>query len=735
MPDKFGDTGGSSHNKSYADLVTESQNDLRSNTQRLGMVLKRIVTHTENHRGIISLPPEIVVDEEGLLTLAKKLNDPVVDTRLERNLKERPYIKDQVRHLVAASLHTALGVPKKNAGTAAGKLLTTLFEESSQSKPVIEKEITHNLLNSNLLDQGMTLASLVSEEGSVVDQLKDPFILARNGLIVTTSDGSTDRGFELPQTLLAILRDLKYPESAEVLENWLYQKLSGDEAEQCIGFLQTLTEFTVFLDSETYFQLYASGDEVSLLPFHSLHKGVARARNYLKDKGGYENAVAQLENTQDLIISRFHQILVGPLKEELSARNPKVLEPLMDDLVFRFKEWAEPRIELGMLDTREAASYIVYFLQQTGIENIREFAALLSSLNGDEDLNGGHDVLSEEIIREAVRVNALRDSEGSYLREAMVDTYDRLRAEPFVDLADQNLGDLIEKDTETIEVFYAPGTYGFWTYTGHGDFRTKIMAYMDHLDVLDAMDSQRTKTQRILVVAPIPKTNAPDYKKKFANVGRLDERVGAIILQNADVDRKRMFLTTKLQPEPAQAGDILRSINHFRSAFSRQLVDDMKTRGRLATQGVQITLCSGLDELNWEKRDEEYILSKVQNRKFTKGGNNLLVGRYGYLMQGFQNAQEILQLTPADFVFTPGSPHTSSTEAINQLHLRGNTPMVLATALPYVSKHWSPEMVNKRASGAIQEPIRVPSVTTISKRVTNEYHELLKMMGIDLGAD
>ena len=541
------------------------------------------------------------------------------------------------------------------------------------------------------------------------------------GLVISPvrkREDPAELGFELPQTLLSILETLKFPESGDVLEKWIYQSLSTDEPDECIGFLKTLTQFTGLLDSDAYVQLFAGkAGEIPLLPFQSLHRAVVGAKSYLARIGNTDGFVEELDEVEELILLRFHQIIRGPFKDAISATATRALEPSQEDLVLRFVSWAEEMAKKGLTE-RGMALHAAKLLEQLGIADVDRFVRLIEEV--------GYPSLAKSVKTEAVRLNLLKDPEGESVSYIMSETLDSLKRNPWKDAAICDFARIIKPETESLEIYVVTGTFGPFG-IGHRDFIDRIRGYIRYKSQIEGNQS---RTQRIILIVPITHVaGLKNYEKDSNQVGPIYCRVASMLLQLADVNRDEVFITTRLQPHPEQTNSVLGRINATVNRFISKVERDLGDRNIPASFTTKAIVTVGADEMMWEKETSaDGGLRRLLTEQPKKvRGECLVVGRYGYLIDCIRNSDRIASSTGASLVLTPGTSRTSSTDSIRKLR-RGDPSSFLAQAIPFISTYWSSQAINARRGSQFENPDRTPSVQEIRTILVREYRQILEDM-------
>lgn len=659
----------------------------------------------------------ITIDPLAIADLRQRFAAPGarIEERIKKYRRSRPEIADPFRHVVAGQL-IKLGVPRgSKVRDDARELLMRLYPYAvGEAPPEITEDVKKDILTEEFLTSTMERAAY-GDEGSVSDQLDDPFRLVTLGLVIDPKD-QEDFGFILPQSLLGVLKGLKHQESGKVLEEWIYQKLA-EEPVHCIGFLRTLAQFTAFLDGEAYVRLYALGEgerKIPLLPFQSFHRAVRSAERYLSSLEGTDNFVRALKQIEELITLNFYQIIKGPLKNEVSALASEALAPSPNELAFTFTDWAMERAGNGHPSLQETARSGVIMVEQSGIGDVEAFCRTVADFD---------EKLGRAVTKEAIKLGLIIDTERALLPEIIIETLEALTT-VWQDAKEIDFTKIIKPETEILKIYFAPGTYGPFC-RGHDDFIRRLLAYIDHQEQLEISDRY---IQRIILIAPITNVQGVwGYKKSEAQIGTISERVGSIMLHLADVDRKKVFITTALQPTPEKARHITRSIRDTANAFIAKVKRDFDRAGKVTGFQTMVVGCFGADEFQWAKRKDGLTLDDQQPKKVRR--NCLGIGRYGFLIPTILSGDRFAKLTAAEaLVLTPGTPMTSSTEAIKNLQA-GDLSRFHASAVPYIREHWNRTAIRRRKKIRPQET-EIPSVSEIYQEVIKEFEELIRREGL-----
>ena len=652
-----------------------------------------------------------VLSRKGINELIDQLSLPETSQRLKK-LRKSLEFPDPLFRILGGKL-IKLGFPEGVPTKKAAENLFLILEREKLRPGLHQEEVSlKKILSPDLLENAMGL-TMFGDTGSIIEQLGDPLCLSGKGLIVTpvrNQDDPEDRGFALPETLLTVLEGLKEPESTEVLENWLYETLSGPNADDCIIFLKALAQFSLLLDQDSYIQLYASETgEIPLLPFQSFHRAVKKAQTYLSGIIGAESLLPALQKIEDLVLFRFHQIIEGPFRNLVSAEAKIALTPQPEDLALMFVDWFIECEGEHELDIQQAARFGIEIIDQLKLTDPIIFCQEVSGLDPE---------LGEAVTKEAKLVGMIPDEENIPLKQ----TLEELKKVPFIDAAEIDFAEIINPETETLEVYLIPGTFGPFT-LGHKGLVEKTVDYTNYLDALDPSESH---IQRIILIVPVTNVeNLRGYKKDPARIGPVYARVGSMLIHLAGIDRKKVFITTSLQPDPRNARRITTSITDTIHAFRKKIGDDLL--GARSVMGVNIVdiVCFGMDEFMWENTENGLLLADQQPKKTRR--KSLAVGRFGYLIPAIRNGRQITNLTQANLILTPGTLRSGSTEIIENVR-SNNLSIILPAARQFINRCWNPEAIREREEQAREKrrpEEEIPSVTKICEKLTEELRVML----------
>jgi hypothetical protein len=380
-----------------------------------------------------------------------------------------------------------------------------------------------------------------------------------------------------------------------------------------------------------------------------------------------------------------------------------VLAPSEEDLALTFITCAEDCQKNHGLSYKQAAYYGIKLLEQLQIADPKTFCQYVEDLDPK---------LGKALLREAKRFGIVPDQENTILKE----TFHALEANPWRDLLDYDFTRIIRPETETVEFYTFPGTVGPF-HKGHEESIERLDLFLDFLESLDSLEAH---IQRFIVILPITNTvGLTGYDKEPAAVGPIYARVGSIILQLTEADREKVFISTKLGPDPRQAGDIVKSLNAAHNALSTKLTSDFSRAGKVAGVDMKLLFCGGLDECIWSKERNIWTLAPQQPKKLQR--DSVLLGRHGYQVSAMLSGERFAENTNVLWlILASGSPGASSTIIRQKLRDNGDLSDILVPAHWFVQKYWGPEAITRRRKGGFQEQ-EIPSVTAICEELLREY--------------
>lgn len=695
----------------------------------------------ENRGGItLSLPnvPNVAVPRRTLVAIKERLTDRMLQDRINKLTAEGEH--DPLAYIVGGQLVRANILPRPKVRAASFRLMKFLTDNIPEAEDnEITETIPQDILREEQLNEAMELATpFAAARGSIASQLREPFSLAARGLIIAPSRQKEDpeeKGFKLPQQLLSILKALKYPESADILQKWIYDHIV--DPGPCVNLLEVLAQFTAFLDSESLIQIYApstNGDtkspaEIPLLPFQSFHAAVIKAREYLTELQVGDEYLGPLKKVEDTILMRFQSMLRGPVGGKLSVIASEAFQPSVGELVQRTQDWYWTRGK-RLPATRVAATYTLKTLEQLGVSDSDDVELYLRTLSEREGVPLS---FIQQLRREAIRLNLLADPDGRIISELMVDTLQAMERNPMKDASKIDFTNVIRPEIDTLEITYMPGTLVF--HQGHLDLLQRLVE-RDYY--LGDRDENGKIIQRIILMVPLTNIESlTNYHKDPAVSGTVTERAGSILLQTAHLPRRNIFMTSKLQPHPRETGQTTQArINATVHNLHSKINQDFRNAGGAVWFDIEDRLAVGVDEFNWTEVKQVGVqcrtLAHQQPGKMAKP--SIAVGRYGYLVDTLEAGDAILSQTNVqELILTPGTHKTSSTEAIRRMAY-GDPSYFLATAVPFMQNHWSRPAIEARKrvkkSGKMLEGDTPPSINEIARATTDEYRQLLKDLGV-----
>lgn len=714
-------------------------------------IVRALRTYLEDDGHDMYLKGGITLAPERLEALAIKLEQPGIPDKirkLKHDFSQEPP-DNIIPRLVAGRLKTTVPALKKGKSPlgAAKDLLNRLarISQEGETETVIERE-EKNILTHDQLTATMDLVEhgLFDIDGSVAQQLQNPLTLPSTGLIVTLKREESqieERGFALPHALLKTLEGLKHTESAEVLKDWTLQTIVS-RRDECISFLETLVQFSGLLDNEAYLQIYAAGEgHVQLLPFQSLYDGIVGGLTYLKGlrqkmpvgsaDPQLEEAIRDLENVEHLMVYRFRQVLSGEMRSQLAANPNQILRPSTEDLALTTHGWVYEERKRQDLSDEQAAPYILKHIQQSGSNDVLDYCNQMTNYLEEPEL-------AEAVLEEAVK-QGLVEGDKKLVAQIQASTLQTLKDKPWIDVEDINFAKVIKPNIDLLRVAILTGTWAPG-HNGHMDLIKRVGAYYEYLDKLEKVEQEnleegleeveKLSTQTLILIVPITQVHAINnsqnkegvqYDKRYQEVGSEYERTATLMLLLANEDRGKIYLTTRLQPDPNRAISIERSIQETIAQLDNKISNDLWDDKRLVSFSAEYTLWGGSDEVKWDGDR----LDKQQPRKLRMKKNPCgVVGRHGHLINLVKNSDELKQRTTGvSAVLTPDTANISSSKLRKRIR-KGDPSGIPVRMRHFVMDHWSQKAYEDRGAGRGIED-KVPSVTEIYHRLVKEYGELI----------
>lgn len=583
-----------------------------------------------------------------------------------------------------------------------------------------QKAPENEILNERLLIETLFYIEL-SGEGSVAYQLENPIELARKGVTINLrAKNDTEEiivGCKLPTVLLDVLKSLKYSDSEKVFKEWVLVQLSKTEADtaQMLRFLRIFINFLSFLDSKTHMELWKPPagipdreEEFLVKAFNSIASCIGFARYHLSRVRANPNVVDELDELSELVKLRFGEVFSGNHQTSLYTASVKALKPSNEDFA-KFANLHLKRVDPSD-DKAKVASGLVTLAESIGIDDI---SPLIKMLFKQQDL---HNLL----VAEAEKTGLIKDPHATFK------LWRKLLKEPWIDAALVKWGDLIKPSTKHFIVEVLTGTFGPLT-EGHASL---AMIKSEEFESLPKFDNEGGEIQRILLIVPMmdPSSN-PEYRKIPSRIGSLYERVASIIggLSAAGVDRKLVFVTTLLQPDPRIAQSLEDRVDDTINVLQNRITLELRRVRGLANVSISFNYTFGPDSIKWKKPEEMSLLPKEdQSKRVRKIGGSTVVRR-NYLYTVLANLNQLKEQTGLSFVtLTPGTPYSSSTEAIKDLERYGESRFVAPGMQFFFVKHWNPD--------ALRDKYNLPKATSYPT-VDQAYSDLILEIENYLGSN
>ncbi|TSC90366.1 MAG: hypothetical protein G01um10145_38 [Microgenomates group bacterium Gr01-1014_5] len=614
--------------------------------------------------------------------LGGKLRDLPCCNKLEK----RSAVPDIADQLLAIALH-----PKRK---------DTPSEWYSQPAPPAE------ILSAKTLDEVMTNI-ILSEPDSVTAQLIDPIELSITGLVVKTKttdiQNQVNYGGVVPEQLLDTLQSLKHEESEVILKEWVIRQCRTENgARDALGFLKVLINFTSFLDSQTHLDLYkppvvqGRDKEFIFNTFFSLRRCIRdialKLHSAYKNtdiRDGFIELAATLELRYGEVYSEAHQTSIFTAREEALIPKPGDFATLAARLVR----------ERG--DIYRTSKGLVKMAESIGIGDVGPLVAKLKD----------YPELQDAFIEEAKACGLIADA------EATRKLYDRFSEEKWLDAGEQDYAKILTPETYRMQVDVLTGTLGPCT-RGHRDL---IEIRLEHMKTLPQCDEQGRPIYRMILIVPmLDASGIPNYPKIPSRVGRIDERVSSICfeLTAGRIDKTKVMVTTLLQPDPMIPLSLEDRVEETINVLRSKVVTDLRKAQRRAVVQISHTYLFGPDGIKWDAKTGK-LAPRAQQPRRVKEDGGIAVVRRGHLERALKNLGHLQAETGLEnIILTPGTPFSSSTAAINELHSTGSSSHVSPGWHFYFKKHWSLEA--ERARRDLPPPQHYFSVNQIYQNSLEE---------------
>lgn len=607
-------------------------------------------------------------------------------------LEKRVAVPDIADQLLVIALH-----PKRK---------DTPSEWYSQPAPPTE------ILSTKTLDE--VLANIIlSEPDSIAAQLIDPIELSLTGVAVKIKlidvQNQVNYGGIVPQQLLDTLKTLKHEESEVILSEWVVRQCKNENsARDALGFLKVLINFTSFLDSQTHLDLYkpptvlGRDKEFIFHTFFSLRRCIRdialRLHSAYKNtdiRDGFVELAATLELRYGEVYSEAHQTSIFTAKEEALIPKPGDFATLAARLV-RERE-----------DFYRAAKGLVKMAESIGIRDVNPLVSNLKE----------YPELQDAFVEEAKACGLIADS------EATRKLYDRFSEEEWLDAGEHDYAKILLPDTYRMEVDVLTGTFGPCT-RGHRDL---IEIRLEHMKTLPQCDEQGRPIYRMILIVPmLDASGILDYPKVPSRVGRIDERISSICLEltAGRIDKRKVMVTTLLQPDPMIPLSLEDRVEETINVLRSKVVTDLRKAQRRAVVQIYNKYLFGSDGIKLDTKTGKLQTIAQQPGRVKEDGGTAIVRR-GQLLQYLAILSQLQKETGLEnIILTPGTPFSSSTAAINELHSMGSSDHISPGWLFYFKRHWNVEA--ERARRDLVRPTHYTSVNQIYQNTLEEMRNHLQ---------
>lgn len=525
----------------------------------------------------------------------------------------------------------------------------------------------------DVLKQIERLQQLLIEQPLLAARLQSPVNQIRFGIVVEAEKNTSDtRHLPLLPELLRFTQQLKQTENSTIFLKWISEQLNAGNIDHVLQLTTALTSFSLLLNSD-YFGSETAREEIP-----------------------------QEVSTLSMSLLNVEQVTGNSTKLERALLNARfaVIRPDLTNLSDLYGELTQ----IG-IDEEEVYQILKNYFKNADHPQAAQF---LSTIKLPENIRCR---LEKRLTR--IGILPVDAHEKTKITEKVIE---KLSEKPWIDAAEIDYSDIVRGDTHTIILRFMTGTFGFGT-LGHRQAIERILAY------LEFDDSLHKGQQSFLLVLPnlVPGIASSGVEKDSVRSGFHYERTASLLLQLGGLDRKRLLVSTALQPHPQETKRGRYRVQTALNRLHAKITFDVDSKkSRLPTFEVRKMRSYGIDELSWIEQAGKREPSLVHAEKFFPG--SLFLSRHGWQIDTIQHAEEISRALQSQVFIAPGSGRIGSTEAISVLHMTGDLHSADIISHPFIEKHWSEEAINQRRLidyNPLEEEII--SVTDICQRMISEY--------------
>lgn len=544
------------------------------------------------------------------------------------------------------------------------------------------------------LDNLLELASLPRTEHDIFTQLdKGPIELANPGLIQYSSkrDTKPHEGYQTPQAIQNFLELLATSTSAQVLDQWIQNRLFTDNNQNVVDVLRATARFTEsMIDLKWFKQLFEIYPEViTIQSIKNLGNSIEQAIQFLPE-GKSKN---HLINTHLILRYRFPSLLHYSSEYCTNEELPSLLEPHKDTILANTLTEIDRLITTSDATSDQIAKRVLNYLIHSGLQDVDHAIKQIGRSNSYPEITRALYLLG-------VNIHRVNNDDETTINAVIEKNNQDLVANPRVDIVNTNLSTEISGEPNFVWVLDPTGTYGPST-LGHQSFIERISMYADYIQ------KHYPQIHPLVLITPLVDLNRINYKDAAAAASEIDRTMNLLVHL---AHLPHVHFTTQLQPDPVEAGSTAKMLHMMNEKLQQQLHNNFTNEGRTHIPKVELVYCAGSDEIVWNRNTQSIkrVLAETQDSKFNS--KSVIICRAGDLVDILANGEAIAEHFDADIILTPGS-NTSSSSAIKQI-AQGNYSALSLAATDQIGK-WLPESIeSRRDSNLKRENMPVEEVYT-----------------------
>lgn len=563
------------------------------------------------------------------------------------------------------------------------------------------------------LDMAMALTRVNKNSGTVVTQLGDTVNLSASGLVLTHGH-TRETDALLPPYLVYIWERLSDPTYVDLYKEWVTSKIAMGQDDESLLLLITLANFSYLFNTHPE----SNNEHPCAHPLNALYHITEAMRENIPE--GYENTAALLKHTNDAIFTRIHSYLLT--NGHSTIERPFSLESSSNHL----KDWLIFNLNLGKSDVKALAESAVSFMQASGFRD----AEVINVLNDYANSGDFSSEFVDMIKAYAIRVNLLQSSVEE-VQQALRTTINDLEKNPFQDAAEIDYAELIQPETEILRIYTLTGT--FLAHNGQAALIRKVLRYIEN-NQGNRQSEETQPTCEFILILPnlIPGIGKDGKPKDLATSGTVEQRVSLLLLHLSDLDRKKVLITTALQPHPSES---LRGRVRVGSAINRlnaKIVEDFgkATPRRLPKYQIEVVRFTGADELAWDTSTGEAQLMDQQHPRYSRyAEHGLVVARHEHAIPCLKNSPRIVRDMNCDLIILDDpSSAIGSTASLARYHATGDLRSFTPSAWPLLQADYNQDTIDsRRLEGFNVDEMQIPSVTEIDRKTVQRLKQLTEL--------